>query len=328
MNPPTLFRTVVPVAENPRPIALNHTILSIGSCFAEIMGRRLRDYRFHSVSNPAGVLFNPRSVADCLRRGLRGTPYARHELFEHESLWHSLDHHSEFSAGTADECLTRINTRLAMAHRQMARLDTLLVTFGTALAFCLRDEKDRVASNCHKLPATQFDRRLLTVESIVADWVPLLEQLYAQRPDLNVIITVSPVRHLRDEPHENTVSKAHLVCAVHALEQRFPQLYYFPAYEIVLDELRDYRFFAPDMAHPNETAGQYVWQQFAAACLAPRAQQFVHELDPVFQGLTHTHHHPGSSKARESRRRLEERLAALRASYPEAVWDDAPTVAP
>lgn len=311
------FRTQVEVRANPARIALTQALLSLGSCFAETVGGHLADRQFNIVRNPCGMQFNPLSLARSLRRVLAGTSYTVAELFEHDGLWHSFDHHGDFSAASPEECLAAIHAGLAPAHALAPRLDGLLLTFGTAHAYYDRQDAGRVVANCHKLPAARFERRLLPVAEIVEAWTELLHELYALRPGLNVILTVSPVRHLRDDAHDNAVSKAHLLAAVHELELRFPALYYFPAYEIVLDELRDYRFFAPDMAHPNETATDYVWSRFVEACLAPRAQALVADFAPLLQARQHRPRHPESPAAAAFRRRLASLQTELQARYPE-----------
>lgn len=315
------FRTIIPVRENPLKLEVGQRILSLGSCFVENIGQRLRRFHFDIRENPSGVLYNPLSVAHALKRLCCGTVYEQAELFEHQGLWHSFDHHSRFSAPTPAQCLQQINAELERARDMLSRLDVLIVTFGTAWAYFRRDNGALVA-NCHRLPHDRFERRLLETEEMVTEWHALLSELFAGHEKLNVIATVSPVRHLRDDPHENTVSKARLITALHELESTFPQLYYFPSYEILLDELRDYRFYAPDMAHPSEQACDYIWDRFAAACLSSRAQSLVDHLRPIHKAMAHKIAAPDSPAGRAFAQRQLQKIEETGRLFPEVCIDE------
>ena len=321
---PEPFRTVVPVRANPRKIALEHRILSIGSCFVESIGRRLRRFHFHIRENPGGVLYNPHSVAHALKRLRGGAAYEQSEIFEHQGLWHSFDHHSRFSAPTPVQCLQRINAEFERARHMLSRLDVLIVTFGTVWAYFRRDNGALVA-NCHRLPHDRFERRLLGTEEIATEWHAVLSELFAEHEGLNVIATVSPVRHLRDDPHENTVSKARLITALDRLEHTFPQLYYFPSYEILLDELRDYRFYARDMAHPGELARDYIWDRFAEACLSSRARSLVDHLKPIHTAMAHRIAAPDSCAGRAFARKQLRKIEETGRRFPEVCLDEETT---
>jgi hypothetical protein len=280
------FRSVVPVARNPRLLDTGQPIVCIGSCFVEAMGRRLQSSHLDVDLNPTGILYNPAVIAAALRRIVSGAPWVSSDLFAHAGLWRSWDHDTSFTASSRRAALREMNKRLRLAHQRIERLNTLILTFGTAFAWRLNDG-DRLVANCHTLPGDRFTRSLTPMNEIVDDFAPVLDQLYLARPHLNVILTVSPVRHLRNDAHENSVSKAHLMAAAHALESRFPQLYYFPAYEIVMDELRDYRFYERDYAHLTGEAEDYIWQRFCEACLSPRAQRLVAEMAPLVRAMEH-----------------------------------------
>ncbi len=281
-----IFRTVVDVPKSQSAIHHSHTILCMGSCFAETMGALLTDFLFNACVNPFGILFNPASIAAGLKRLAERTPYAEQDLFFSSGLWHSRDHHGRFSAASRDDCLAKINARFAKGCDAFQTCDVLILTLGTAVAFSHR-ESGRIAANCHKQPAEQFDRRLLSIEEIVKAFTEVLERLHALRPGCLCIATVSPVRHIRNNAHENLVSKSTLVCALHELEKRFSRLYYFPAYEIMMDELRDYRFYKEDMTHPADVAVGYLWERFTEACLDTGSRQFVREWEPVRNAMGH-----------------------------------------
>ncbi len=268
--------------------ALDHAahIISIGSCFSEHVAGRLAQFHFSVCANPSGILYNPLSISSQLRRVLSAKPYGEDELFSHDGLFHSFDHHSDFSAPDAAQCLERINRSFAHAAATVKSLDALIVTFGTAFAYRLAGQ-GRLVTNCHKLPHDRFKRDLLPIAYIVDDWLSLMDQLLQARPSLGIILTVSPVRHLRDNAHENQVSKSHLLAAVYELEKKLSQVHYFPAYEIMMDELRDYRFYDDDMVHPSPLAVDYIWQRFVDTCVAETSREFIRRYAPIVAARNH-----------------------------------------
>ena len=255
-------------------------VLSLGSCFADEIGLRLQRDGFHVDQNPFGTLYNPASVASALRRLVDDKEVAESDLVYHDGLWHSWYHHGSFSRPSVAETLHACNSRIHQAHAALLEADLLVVTFGTAWVF-ERDDEHRgtqVVANCHKMPAATFTRRRMTVDEIVTCWQPLLQGLAAVNANLNVLFTVSPIRHMADGAHGNQLSKSTLLLAVDRLSTSSFQLSttYFPAYEIVLDELRDYRFYAPDMAHPSSLAVDIVYDRFCQSCMAPATMQQAH----------------------------------------------------
>lgn len=309
------FRTVVAPEPSPRRITLERATLSLGSCFAEHMAQKLADYRFPVCSSPTGTLYNPFSVASALRRILGANPYTAEELFEHEGMWKSFDHHSRFDAPSVEEALQRINTALEQASGMVEKLGSIVLTFGTSWVYRLAGE-DRVVANCHRLPSDRFERRLASVEEIISEYEALLDIVYRSYPELNIIMTVSPVRHLRDDPHENGVSKAHLLAAIYRLERRFSQIYYFPSYEIMMDELRDYRFYEANMTHPSGVAIDYIWMRFAEACLDEQAQGFLTAYEPIRRARGHRVQGAGSAAAKRFARRQLEKIERVARQFP------------
>ncbi len=297
-------------------VALADTILCLGSCFAEAIGVSLREHCIDVDVNPFGTVYNPVTVANTLERLLDGRRYRTAELFEHEGLWRSFDHHTSFAASSADRCVRGLNARLIDAHRRMGALDTMMVTFGTAHVWALRDS-GRIVANCHRLVQRRFARRLLAIDEIVERWSNLLDRLFSRQPALHVVLTVSPVRYLRDGAHENSVSKAHLMAAAYRLEQQFERLYYFPAYEVVIDELRDYRFFARDRAHITDEAREYVWGRFVDACLDKRARAFVERFAGIRASMQHRPGRGGPDAVAAFARRRLEAVGRLRREFPE-----------
>ena len=313
----SLFRTVIPVKKSPSPITHKSTIVSVGSCFAESMGSLLETYRFHCIVNPAGVLFNPSSMADLLDRLMRNEPFRKTDLFPHQGVWKSFSHHSRFADSDPARALDSMNASFIKAAPALKRADILMLTFGTAAVYFHKDLK-KIVANCHRLPHDDFERRLLSVDEIAARYKDLFSQLFEKNPVLRCILTVSPVRHLRDDPHENSVSKARLMAAVYELEKLFPEsVYYFPAYEIMMDELRDYRFYEADMAHPNETASTYIWERFCEACVAERSLSFIKDYGPILKSKEHRVRNEGSAETEEFLNSLKSKIDELKSRYPE-----------
>ncbi len=311
------FRTVVPVASNKRRISHGSSILSIGSCFAENIGSRLTDYRLEPLRNPTGVVYNPLSIAGNLRRFLKAALYTPDDIFEYNDCWRCFDFHTSFTAQTMSELLRDINGIVSYTHHFLNSLDSLIITLGTAYGYFLAGT-DKIVSNCHRLPAERFERRLISVESATDQLSEILEYLYFLRPSLNVVMTVSPVRHLRDDPHQNSISKAHLICTAAKIKERFgDRVYYFPAYEIMMDELRDYRFYDDDMAHPSALAVEYIWQQFCRACLSEQAQKFITDYEPIRNARTHRIQDSASPQTHKFAQKMLHRIDSLQNNYPD-----------
>lgn len=288
------FQTKVELPAGLPPVTHSGQILLLGSCFAENMGRQLAENKFRVDINPFGILYNPLSVSAALGEILKGKVYLEEDLFFHNGLWNSPMHHGSFSASVPEDTLRNINNRLLQAHRSIQQLDWLMLTFGTAYAY-EQKETGRVVSNCHKLPESTFTRRLLSVNEIVNAYTSLITTMAARNPDLKILLTVSPIRHIRDGMHANQLSKSTLLLAIERFQQQFPShIFYFPSYEIVLDELRDYRFYADDMLHPSPMAVRYLWNRFSDAFFSAETQQIMSEVESIRRGLAHKPFHPGS----------------------------------
>lgn len=291
-------------------------LMLLGSCFATHMGEKLLAGKFRCEVNPYGVLYNPLSISAALRELVAGKVYSAGDLFEYGGCWHSPMHHSDFSAEEPEEALQRINSRLQKAGEAMQQLDVLLLTWGTAWVYEDRTT-GRIVGNCHKLPERCFVRRRLSVDEVVRDYVSLLSGLFARRPQLKVLLTVSPIRHVRDGLHANQLSKAVLLLAAEQLCAAFPaQVFYFPAYEIVLDELRDYRFYADDLVHPSDKAVEYVWERFVQACIAQESLQIMEECEKIGRMLAHR---PFRAESEEYKRFLGQivlKIERLNGKYP------------
>lgn len=314
--------THVEISKHLPPIAHEANILLLGSCFAENIGQHLLRAKFACDVNPFGILYNPLSVTEALRRIITGTAYAAADLFQDKGYYHSYMHHGSFSTNSEDETLMRINTRLQEAHAALPKLNHLLITFGTSWVYTLR-ETGKIVSNCHKQPAFTFERRRLGVDEIVGCYKKLIEQLREQAPHCKVLFTVSPIRHVKDGLHENQLSKATLLLAIDELCRCYPeQACYFPSYEIVLDELRDYRFYADDMLHPSSLAIDYIWQRFGEACFTKQTKSVIKACEEIAKALAHR---PFNEESDAHKRFLEQivlKIKQLKEKYPNLDFDN------
>ena len=293
--------TSVDIASSARQIRYGDKILLLGSCFADNIGAKFAEHYFQATVNPFGTLYNPASIAAAI------TNVGNSQLVEHNGLWHSMMHHGAFSGTDKEEVLTRCEQSRELLQRALMEASTVVVTFGTAWVY---EMGGQVVANCHKLPANRFTRRCLTVNEIVEMWQPIV----ASMPDKHWIFTVSPIRHVKDGLHANQISKAILLQAVDQLGQS-----YFPSYEIMMDELRDYRFYAEDMVHPSAVAVEYIWQRFVDTYMNKDTQTEMRVLNQLWRDNQHRMLHPDTDEARTFLQRLAERKAQLQQRYP---WID------
>ncbi len=285
------------IRKSPYPVKHGQHLLLMGSCFTENIGEKLRKHKFNTLENPNGILFNPVSVVEAINMYINNTQTSDNDIFQHNETWHSWKHHSRFSGITAHECISKINQSTATAHSYLKQADHLLITLGSAWVYTLTGHaaggrEGSIAANNHKAPADWFAKRLLGAEETEKMLTEMLEELFSCNPDIKVSFTISPVRHLREGLIENNRSKAVLIQAVHALVEHYPQLYYFPAYELVIDDLRDYRFFAEDLVHPNYQATQYVWEKFTEACMSEDTRILMKEIADINLAFQHKPFNP------------------------------------
>lgn len=310
------FYTPVELPTNMPRLTHADRLMLLGSCFATNMGIKLTDAKFCCDVNPYGVLYNPLSISAALREINAGKKYDSDHLFFFRECWHSPMHHGDFSGAKADVVLQGINERLQEAHTNLAKVDYLLLTFGTAWVYESKDT-GQIVANCHKQPEANFARRKLSIEDIVLDYKTLLADLFMQNPKLKVLFTVSPIRHIRDGMHANSLSKATLLLAIERLQQAYPeQVFYFPAYELLIDELRDYRFYAEDMVHPSEVAVRYVWERFVQTCISTDALQIMEESENIRKALSHKPFHPESDEYKRFLGQIVLKIDRLNEKYP------------
>ncbi len=264
------------------PIQHSDYIMLTGSCFTEHISRFLRQAKWRTSFNSHGILFNPISVAESINDLLKGKQYSPHDLFYHHEYWHSWKHHSDFSSTDQAHTLELINQSIVTQQHALQQAQVIIITLGSAFAYWHLPSQQWVANN-HRLPHHEFQKTLLDADTIRQALQSCISNLHQANPSLRVILTISPVRHIRDGVIDNNRSKARLIEAVHALTN----VYYFPAYELVIDVLRDYRFYDMDMVHPNYQATQYVWQRFVEACIDPRALPLMKQCEQIHRAKTH-----------------------------------------
>ncbi len=297
------------------PIDYHHKILLTGSCFTQHIGNYLSDVKLEVLQNPNGILFDPISVSESLISYIENKEYDESDLFLANEIWHSWKHHSAFSAIEESESLNRINASQKSAHAFLKNADWLIITLGSSFVYKLKENNQAVA-NCHKAPASIFRKHLCSIEEIVTAFDTCIHRLFHFNKKLKIIFTISPVRHLRDGVVENNRSKARLIEAVHHLVDKFDGLYYFPAYELVIDVLRDYRFFDIDFAHPNYQATQFVLEKFTANCFNQKTIDFMLKMKKLKTAMSHKPFHPDSLAHKKFLSENHERVKQLQQAYP------------
>ena len=309
------FTTKIPITQNANPIDYNSKIVSFGSCFAENMGDKLCYYKFQTQVNPFGIIFNPFSIEKLIERVVLQRYFTKDDIFFFNERWHCYEVHSELSDADAEVVLSKLNRILSDTQKQLQQATHIIITYGTSWVY-RHIETNAIVANCHKVPQKQFSKELLSIDSIqkaIQNTVSLIATL---NPKCNFIFTVSPVRHLKDGFVENQVSKAHLIAAIYATTNTKQQtLNYFPSYEIMMDELRDYRFYADDMMHPSPMAIDYIWERFAATQIDASAITTMELVQTIQKGLAHRPFNPNSESHQKFEANLKEKIATLEAQY-------------
>lgn len=279
------------------PIRHEHRLLVEGSCFATEIGQRLLDHKMQVQLQPHGILYNPISIANALESYLEGRIYAREDLVFRDGLWHSWDHHGSFSDSDPDRCLERINLRQQEAANAILQADWLVLSLGSSQVYTWTDT-DYVVANCHKFPKESFRSEMLSPERVIATLDNIMHRLFLANRKLRLLFTLSPVRYLKGGAVENQLSKSILHVSIQHLVRKFDRLHYFPAYELIMDELRDYRFYGPDLVHPNALAQDYVWERFLDTCMDPDSRALMGSIDGLLRAAAHRPLHPGTEAHR------------------------------
>lgn len=309
------FSTKVAISPSAVPISHRDRIMAFGSCFSENIGTLLIENKFDINSNPFGILYNPKSISQALERIIEGQTFSNEEIFEYNGLYQSFWHHGSFSSPDKNTCLEKINHSLQTTIQDIRKANILIITFGTAYVFQFK-ESGMIVGNCHKMPASCFERYRLDVHTIVNDWNTLTNKLKEINPLLHIIFTVSPIRHLKDGAHDNQLSKSTLLLAIDELIKANKNTSYFPSYEIVLDELRDYRFYNEDMIHPTSVAIKYIWNRFSETYFDDKTIRIMAEWAKINNALNHRPINGNSEEYKLFLRQTLLKLKSFKEKYP------------
>lgn len=303
------------IPPTPHHISYQSKIMLIGSCFSEEIGARLHDRKFNIIQNPSGIVYHPLIISDMLMRCITVEFFTQADIFESNGVWHSWQHHSSFSGYSKDAVLEKINQNLKVAAEFLRSATHVILTPATAFAYYLKDH-DRLVANCHKQPASIFSKKLSDSVEIVDAFAEALKRLKKLNPNISVMITISPVKHLRDGAVLNNLSKANLFRAVHLLKEQIDDLYYFPSFEIMNDELRDYRFYKNDMAHPNAIAVDYIFEKFCTATLERETFNIMLKVEEILKASAHRPALPETQAHKKFLTSQLNKIAALEKQYP------------
>ena len=310
------FRTVVKLKKTPFSLDYQNPILCMGSCFATHIAHKLSYHKFEVTQNPFGVIFHPLAIENLLNRVEEERCFCEDDFFFHNELWHCYELHSDLSHPNLETAVQNANSQLEIFKKSLQKSNTFILTLGTAWVYELLSGK--VVANCHKMPQKHFTKRLLSVEEIKNSLHKINKLARKQNPNFRFVWTISPVRHIKDGFVENNRSKAHLITALHAFleENATENQYYFPAYEMVMDELRDYRFYTSDMLHPSDVAVNYILQSFKNQFFTGETQQLCEEIEKIQKSLEHKPFHSQSQSHQTFVKKLEKRIAEIEKKYP------------
>jgi lysophospholipase L1-like esterase len=313
------FTTPIRIPKNSYPIDYNSKIVSLGSCFAENMGDKFQYFKFQSVTNPFGIIFNSVSIERIIDRVVNEVLFTEVDIFFHNEQWYSFEVHSDLSHSNAAELLENLNQILVETKKQLQEATHLIITYGTSWVY-RNVERNTIVANCHKVPQKQFTKELVSVEVIEKSIQNTIELIKELNPNCSLIFTISPVRHLKDGFVENQRSKAHLITAIHeklnSENCQLPTANYFPSYEIMMDELRDYRFYAEDMLHPSQVAIDYIWERFCESCIDENSFQTMKEVSEIQKGLHHRSFNPDSEQHLKFLSKLRQKINYITGKFP------------
>jgi GSCFA family len=310
------FRLELQVKPFTQRILLQDSILLIGSCFTDHISKRLAMHKFQVLENPHGILFNPRSIETAVNAYIVNKKYQQEDLFLFNDLYTSWEHHGQFSHPDANTVLQMMNEAVTKAHSFLKTAKWVIITLGSSWVYELKNnslggKENQTAANCHKVPQQHFNHRLLSADDVNTSLQSIVTAIQNFNPSANIIFTISPVRHHREGLVENNRSKALLISAVHKMYETNSKLFYFPSYELIIDDLRDYRFYAEDLVHPNYQATQYVWEKFVAACIGEATQKDMDEIAKIVHAKKHRSLHPSSKQHQQFLATMLERTKLL-----------------
>jgi hypothetical protein len=305
------FRTALSVIPSDMPMHLGDAILTQGSCFSDAIGHRLASHKMNAAVNPFGVIYNPESIHKVLSCSIFNEPLPEHTFLQNHGVHLNYNFHSAFSSLRKDELATRLTNSIGSTHYFLKDARWILITYGTAWVYS-RNDTGEIVANCHKLPSSMFTKSLMSAASITDSFKGFYAQLKKFNPHARIILTLSPVRHLKDTLELNSVSKSILRVACHELADSYDDVDYFPAYEIMMDDLRDYRFYKSDMLHPTEEAENYIWDKFMERYFSPGLKDFILKWGVILSALRHRPFHPESSAHQQFLRSTLRKLEELR----------------
>jgi len=310
------FRTKIPIHQSNCLIDYNSKIISLGSCFAVNMGDKFQYFKFQNTTNPFGIVFNPVSIEKSIHKVVNQELFTEKDIFFHNERWHSFDIHSDLSNASKEELLVNLNAIIYSLHKSIVEATHFIITYGTSWVY-RNLETNEIVANCHKVPQKHFKKELLSFETIQKSIENTNQLIQSINPKVHFIFSVSPVRHLKDGFVENQVSKAHLISAIHSTHNsQLTTHNYFPSYEIMMDELRDYRFYAEDMLHPNQVAIDYIWQLFSESNISEESYSIMNEVETIQKGLAHRPFNPNSESHIKFIEKLDEKITKLVSQYP------------
>ena len=314
------FRTKISITKNNDSIGYNSKIVSLGSCFAENMAEKLDYFKFQNTCNPFGIIFNPVAIEKMIHRMVNQSFYTAKDIFFHNERWHCFEVHSDLSNANKQELIANLNAILVATKLQLQAASHIIITYGTSWVY-RNIATNEIVANCHKVPQKEFIKEILSVETIKKSMQNTLDLIQKINPNVNFIFTVSPVRHLKDGFAENQLSKAHLISAIYQILQleicNQKSAIYFPSYEIMMDELRDYRFYAADMIHPNQIAIDYIWQRFSETSIDYESQLIMQEIETIQKGFSHRPFNPESESHQQFLSKLQDKIAKLQKQFPQ-----------
>jgi hypothetical protein len=309
------FTTKIPLPKSINPIDYNSKILSLGSCFAENMGEKLAYFKFQSTTNPFGIIFNPVSIENLISRVVNNQKFTEEDIFFHNDLWHCFEVHSEVSHPDKEHFLTNLNQIIEETNNQLSNATHIIITYGTSWVYRNKASK-KIAANCHKVPQSQFDKEILSAETIQKSIQNSINLIQKVNPTCHFIFTISPVRHIKDGFVENQRSKAHLITAIHNSQHITRNTNYFPSYEIMMDELRDYRFYADDLLHPSQVAIDYIWERFVETQISEVTNSIMEEVATIQKGLAHRPFNPNSKTHQHFLENLNHKIECIQKKIP------------
>lgn len=305
-----MFRTELHPQKPDFSLGLQDPLITVGSCFSEVIGQRLQDAKFQAMANPFGTIFHPSVACQLITKALINRPPEADTFLQTDERWLSYVLHSSINASSKEALEEKLRALFSAVQQQLLKAKALMLTAGTAFLY-VQQQRQLAVANCHKQPQKEFRKELSTVEEVYDQLELLYLALHKANPGLRLILTVSPVRHLKDTLPLNTVSKSVLRLAIHQLCERYPKVIYFPSYELMMDDLRDYRFYGRDLLHPSEEAEEYIWQKFTDTFLDEEAQRFLKEWQRLRQALQHRPFNPSSAAHQQFIRKTIHKLESL-----------------